>query len=378
METKLNIISGTNGQDGSYLAEILLNKGERVVGFSRRTATGSNKNIEHLMDNPNFTYLQGDLTDQQFIWKLIADYKPDKFYNLGAQSHVHVSFTNPGSTFEINTIGVLNVLEAIRTLSPDTRLYQASTSELFGSSANILQENDYNGEDRIDIDVCQYKGSYKPFQDEYTYFSPNSPYSVAKLASHHLVGLYRKSYGLWACSGILFNHESRRRPDSFVTSKIVNWVADFKKWMDKYKVSSTKWLIPSGDEIYIAGRTNIEQGFQINKLRLGLLDISRDWGHSYDYMMAAILMMEQSEPNDFVVGTGETHTVREFLDEAFSLIGVEDWSDLVVIDSKFIRPSEVPYLRAKPDKIKAIGWKPTYTFTTLVKDMMDGALNERL
>lgn len=338
----ISIISGVTGQDGSYLAELLLSKGEKVIGFSRRTAVHSTSRIDHLMSNENFTYLEGDITDQQFIWKLISDYKSNKYFNLGAQSHVHTSFNNPKSTFDIDLLGVLTVLEAIRTLSPETRFYQASTSEMFGSNVSYEQIDDC-------LESIFFTGNNKTwraaFQDESTPFAPNSPYAIAKLAAHNLVRLYRESYGLKCCSGILFNHESPRRGENFVTQKIIKWIVNFEKWI---KQGSDKPL---------------------DKLRLGNLDASRDWGHAKDYVVAMDLLISQDKMIDCVVGTGETYTIREFLTEAFSLIGIDNWKSYVIVDPKFFRPSEVPYLKSKPDLIKSLGWSTTFTFKDLVKDM---------
>lgn len=358
----VSIISGVNGQDGSYLAEYLLEKGEKVIGFSRRTGVHSTWRIDHLMrSHPSFTYVEGDITDVQFIWKLIADHKPDKFFNLAAQSHVHTSFTNPGSTFEIDTHGVLNILEAIRTLSPDTRFYQASTSELFGKSLGTLCTVDGN------------KAMY--FQDESTPFVPQSPYAIAKLASHHLIRLYRESYGLKCCSGILFNHESPRRGDNFVTQKIIKWLVKLERFINRashplYGLERVDTL-DVDDNIHFA---HTLQSYSFPKLRLGNLGASRDWGYAKDYVKAMDLMLSQEKLDDYVVGTGETHTIREFLDEAFALIGIEYWNNYVMVDPQFVRPAEVPYLCANPTKIKSLGWVPEYDFKSLVKDMYEEEL----
>lgn len=320
----ISIVSGISGQAGSYLAELLLSKNERVVGFSRRTASHSTHRIDHLMSNPNFTYLEGDVADPSFIWGLISQYKPAYFYNLAAQSHVHTSFSNPYTTFDMDTKGVLNVLDAIRTLSHNTRFCQASTSEMFGSNYSSFDHEKY--------------------QDEDTPFKPQSPYAIAKLAAHHLVRLYRESYNLMACSAIMFNYESPRRGENFVTQKIIKWVASFER---------------SGfSEAHL-------------KLNLGNLDAFRDWSHCKDTMNAVHLLINQDKMDDYVVGTGETYSVRNFLSEAFFLVGISDWSPHVMIDSSLIRPAEVPYLKSKPDKIKSLGWKPEYSFKSLVKEMLD-------
>lgn len=398
----LSIISGVTGQTGSYLAENLLDKGERVIGFSRRTAVHSTWRIDHLLRHSSFTYMEGDLTDQQFIWKLIADHKPDKFFNLAAQSHVHTSFTNPGSTFYIDFNGVLNILEAIRTLSPETRMYQASTSEMFGSNftqkslvdnirvnklKNILKaggplgkmdivwgpEASFESGDVPDThNIRLISGLHERFQNENTPFSPNSPYAIAKLAAHNLVRLYRESYGLKCCSGILFNHESPRRGDNFVTQKIIKWIVGFKKWYNPLFESGRFFEQDSQNRLY--NSLCDKDGFP--KLRLGNLDASRDWGHAKDYAEAIDLILSAPKQDDYVVATGETHTIREFLDEAFGLIGITNWSDCVVIDPKFVRPCEVPFLCGKADKIKKeLGWSPKTTFKELVKDMYEAELS---
>ena len=372
MDKVVSVISGISGQDGSYLAEYLLSKGEQVIGFSRRTSVHSTRRIDHLMGEKNFTYLEGDVNDQQFIWKLIADHKPTKFFNLAAQSHVHTSFSNPETTFNIDTLGVLYILEAIRTLSPETRFYQASTSEMFGSNYSACRGLPFDGNEIVE----------QRFQNEDTPFSPNSPYAIAKLAAHHLVRLYRESYSLKCCSGILFNHESPRRGDNFVTQKIIKWLVNFEQWKKKNEAleENKQCTYETFNDNITLMRTNPDNkpygslaawavGPAISKLRLGNLDASRDWGHAADYVKAMDLMLDQDRLDDFVVGTGETHAIRDFLKYSFSLLNISNWEDYVVIDPKFIRPSEVPYLCARPERIKALGWKPEITFEKLIEDM---------
>jgi GDPmannose 4,6-dehydratase len=319
---KTALITGVSGQDGSYLAELLLNKGYKVIGLVRRSAMEDKKlyNIEHLLDNPNLILENGDLTDSASLWRLVQQYKPDEFYNLAAQSHVGVSFTSPESTFEINATGVLNCLEAIRNISPKTRFYQASTSEMFGDNMNAPQS-------------------------EETILSPVSPYACGKVAAHNLVINYRKAYGLFACSGILFNHESPRRGEQFVTRKVTKAAA------------------------------RIKLGLQ-NELRLGNLDAKRDWGFAKEYVEAMWLMLQQNEPDDFVIGTGQTQTIKDLVDAVSEAAGF-DVMKYVVIDDKFKRPSEVPLLLSDPKKAeKKLGWKAKTSFQELVKMMYEADLEK--
>ena len=297
------VITGITGQDGSYLAESLLNEGHTVVGLVRRTAMEDKKyyNIEHLLKNQNLVLENGDLTDNSSIWRLIQDYKPDEFYNLGAQSHVGVSFTSPESTTQINASGVLNCLEAIRNLSPQTRFYQASTSEMFGDNMNAPQS-------------------------ETTILSPNSPYAVAKVYAHNLVINYRKAYGLHACSGILFNHESERRGEQFVTRKITKAAA------------------------------RIKLGLQTG-LSLGNLDTKRDWGYAKEYVEGMKAILRHDTADDYVLATGETHTIREFIDYVSEAAGF-NLMDYVSVNANNMRPSEVPLLLGDPSKAKRVlGWE---------------------
>jgi GDPmannose 4,6-dehydratase len=342
MTSKICIISGVTGQTGSYLAEELLARGFQVIGFSRRTAVHSTQRIDHLLDNEQFEYLEGDVTDAGFITRLIAEKGPYAYYNMAAQSHVHASFESPVSTTEMDLIGVLNALEAIRTLSPHTKFYQASTSGMFGSSFDEI----------IESDRCV------KYQDESTEMVPQSPYAVAKLAAHHMVRLYREAYGLYACSGIMFNNESPRRGENFVTQKIALWVQRFNKWRNGERVLSDR------DDVLSLAVCPSET---FPKLRLGNIDAYRDWAHSRDTARAIVLMLEQEDvPEDLVIGTGETHSVREFLRIALG----EDYEDYIVIDPKFFRPAEVPYLRSNPARAKSkLNWKPQIGFPELVKEM---------
>jgi len=314
MVKKKALITGISGQDGSYLAELLLSKGYEVHGLIRRTALYPEglKNIEHIQDKLTLHY--GDLATDNHLSALIAELQPDEVYNLASQSDVRISFDVPEYTGEITGLGVVRLLEAIRKFSPRSKFYQASSSELFGNSP--------------------------PPQNEDTPMHPRSPYGVAKLYGHHITRVYRDSYNLFCCNGILFNHESERRGKNFVTRKITESLSRLRTGEQKY-------------------------------LYLGNLDAKRDWGYAPDYCEAMWLMMQQDKPDDFVIGTGETHSVREFLCVAFTYVGL-DWGKYVKIDPKFYRPSEVNYLCADAGKAKRIlGWQPKTSFNKLVQRMVD-------
>jgi len=323
------IIFGITGQDGSYLAELLLEKGYEVVGVTRRVSVPTLNRIEHIL--PKIKIVEGDITDAFSVSNIIKEEEPDEIYNLAAQSHVGTSFKQPSLTWDVTAGGVLNILEAIRYSSrkDNIKFYQASSSEMFGKNYSLREQF---------VDILKY-------QDEKTPFAPQSPYAIAKLAAHHLVRNYRDSYGIFACSGILFNHESERRGEKFVTRKITKWIGEFvASGMDK----------------------------EFPALRLGNLDAKRDWGHAEDYVRAMWEMMQHETPNDYVVATGETHSVRDFLDVAFKHVGIDDWEDLVVIDPEFYRPSEVDYLLGIPAKAKRVlGWEPEISFEKLAERMVD-------
>lgn len=313
---KKAIISGVTGQDGSYLAELLLSKGYEVHGIMRRLSSFASVRIDHLESNPNFHTYHGDLTDSPSIAGLISHVKPDEFYNLGAMSHVKVSFEVPQYTLETNTVGVLNVLETLRKLSPHTKFYQASSSEMFGVP-----------------------GVPAPY-NENTPMIPQSPYGVSKLAAYHLTRQYRDGYGMFATTGILFNHESPRRGGTFVTKKISKAVARIKHGLQK-------------------------------ELVLGNLDAKRDWGWSPEFVEAIYTIMQHEKPEIYVVATGETHTIREFLEEAFKYVGLNH-EDYVRIDDKYKRPNEVPLLLGDSSKIeRELGWKPKMKFHEIVHAMID-------
>ena len=313
------LITGVTGQDGSYLAELLLDKGYAVAGIVRRTSHDSYERIGHLLDR--LSILPADLLDQHSLTTVIRDVQPDEIYNLAAQSFVPTSWSQPVLTGEFTALGVTRILEAIRLAHPQAKFYQASSSEMFG------------------------KANETP-QSEATPFYPRSPYGVAKVYGHWITVNYRESYGLYAVSGILFNHESPRRGLEFVTRKVSHGVASIKR-----------------------GRSE--------ELRLGNLEAKRDWGFAGDYVDAMWRMLQQPEPDDYVVGTGETHSVREFVQIAFEHVGL-DWEQYVKVDPAYLRPADVEILQADGAKAKrALGWKPTVSFEGLVKMMVDSDL-ERL
>ena len=307
------LITGITGQDGSYLAELLLSKGYKVVGMARRASTVTYERIQHLLDD--ITVIQGDLTDQGSLLSMFEEYKPTEVYNLAAQSFVPVSWNQPALTGDVTAIGVTRMLEAIRFVNPKIKFYQASSSEMFGKVAEVPQR-------------------------ESTPFYPRSPYGVAKVYGHWITVNYRESFGLFAVSGILFNHESPRRGLEFVTRKITDGAARIKLGLAK-------------------------------ELRLGNLEARRDWGFAGDYVNAMWMMLQQDKPDNFVVGTGETHSVREFCQIAFAYLGL-DYNDFVVQDDRFYRPAEVDLLVSDPSKVRnELGWELTTGFKQLVTMMLD-------
>lgn len=336
---KKALITGITGQDGSYLAELLLDKGYEVHGIKRRSSSINTERVDHIFNtNKNFYLHYGDLTDSTNLIRLINEIKPDEIYNLGAQSHVQVSFETPEYTANSDALGTLRLLEAIRILGIEKsiKFYQASTSEMFGLVQEVPQK-------------------------ETTPFYPRSPYGVAKLYGHWITKNYREAYDMYACSGILFNHESPRRGETFVTRKIV------------------------------LGLDAISKGKQ-SVLKLGNLNALRDWGHAKDFVYAMWLMLQQEEPDDFVIATGEQYSVRDFVQEAAPYFGMNIvWegtgleekgidsvtgNTVIVIDKKYFRPTEVESLLGDATKAKEIlGWEPKITFKDLVKDMCENGLN---
>ena len=321
---KTALITGITGQDGSYLAELLLEKGYEVHGVVRRSSSMNRGRIDHLQhSNPahpegsRFVLHYGDMTDSGGLNRLVKHVRPDEIYNLAAQSHVGISFDQPEYTGDTDGLGTTRLLEAIRTTGLPTRFYQASTSEMFGLSA--------------------------PPQSETTPFHPRSPYAVAKVYAHWMTVNYRESHSLFACSGILFNHESPRRGENFVTRKVTRGIAQI-----------------------LAGK--------MEQLRLGNLEAKRDWGHARDYVEAMWLMLQQDDADDFVIATGQTRSVRDFVQAAFTIAGL-DWQKYVVSDDAYMRPADVNELRGDASKAAAkLGWKPHTTFEELVREMLENDL----
>ncbi len=328
---KKALITGITGQDGSYLTELLLGKGYDVYGIVRRSSSFNTTRIEHLYQDPHeqnvrLRMVYGDLNDASSLNKILRDLQPDEIYNLGAQSHVRVSFDVPEYTAEITALGTVRLLEAIRDLGLKPKFYQASSSELYGKVAEVPQT-------------------------EKTPFYPRSPYACAKAYAHYITVNFRESYDLFACNGILFNHESERRGETFVTRKITR------------------------------AATRIKLGLQ-DMLYLGNLDARRDWGHAKDYVEAMWLMLQQDAPDDYVVATGEQHSIREFVEETFGLLDL-DWQEYVKIDPRYFRPAEVETLLGDSSKARRVlGWEPRISFKELVRLMVESdmklAQQERL
>jgi len=312
------LITGISGMDGSHLADLLLKKGYTVFGMERRSSSVNNRNTKHL--EGHVTILHGDMTDQNSLLRCLKESNPDEVYNLAAQSFVGESWNTPEQTSNVTGLGVLRILEAIREFNPKIKFYQASSSEMFGR----MVENPAN---------------------EFTPFYPRSPYGVAKLYGHWITKNYRESYNMFACSGILFNHESERRGIEFVTRKISDGVAKIKLGLADH-------------------------------ITLGNLDAKRDWGYAPDYVEAMWMMLQQEEPKDYVIATGETHSIRDFLDAAFNHVGISDWSSYIKQDPRFMRPAEVDVLRGDYAGAELdMDWKPNTSFNELVKIMVDNDLN---
>ena len=332
---KKAIIFGVTGQDGSHLLDLLLSKGYEVIGVARRCSVDTSERIKNRLECPHFNLVHGDITDASSVMNILRNNEDvDEIYNLAAQSHVGVSFKQPGLTWDITGKGCFNILQSIVDLGMfGSRFYQASSSEMFGDSYDIDKDG-------------------KKVQNENTKFLPQSPYAIAKCAAHYAVRLFREAYGLHASAGILFNHEGERRGETFVTRKITKWIGDWHK-------------------------TGYDKNFP--KLRLGNLEAFRDWGYAGDYVRAMWLMLQQEQPDDYVICTGKTHTIREFLDCAFGHIGIEDWEEHVVIDPEFYRPAEVDYLRGDCSKAKEkLEWEPECSLEDLVKIMVEHDVNANI
>ena len=317
---KTALITGILGQDGPYLAKLLLEKGYKVYGMMRRYSNPNFDNLDYLGITKNIEYIEGDMADESSLIHLIKGLSPDEVYNLAAQSFVGSSWQLAKLTSEINALGVLYLLNSIKFFSPTTKFYQASTSEMFGL------------------------GNTNGYQDEKTAFYPRSPYGISKVYAYWLTVNFRESFGLFTCNGIMFNHESPIRGIQFVTRKITDGVARIKNGLT-------------------------------NKLYLGNLEARRDWGFAGDYVKAMYQILQQKKPDDYVVGSGENHSVQEFVEIAFKFAKIDNWQKYVVCDARFKRPAEVPNLKAKADKAKKIlGWKPTVTFEQLVEMMVKADL----
>tara|TARA_R100001163_G_scaffold1295_4_gene2005 strand:- start:7 stop:1167 length:1161 start_codon:yes stop_codon:yes gene_type:complete len=364
---KKALITGITGQDGSYLAELLLSKGYSVVGLVRRSSMPNLDRISSILTNENFSLVEGDLSDAFSVYSIVQKGQFDEIYNLAAQSHVKTSFDQPHYTFAVDALGPIYFLEGIQKFSPETKFYQASTSELFGKNYTVDDHATLIVKDNnIVVDGVNGKGlyDYKKYQDENTAFMPQSPYAAAKLSAHHMVRIYREGYGIHACCGILFNHESERRGEQFVTRKITKWIGEFKRWA--MSVGFVNDPPQNGNDLVLGPNNST-----FPKLRLGNLDAYRDWGHAKDYVEAMWLMVQQDDPQDFVIATGETYSVRDFLREAFNEINIQDFEPYVVIDPKFYRPAEVEYLCGRPTKAKEVlKWEPKVSFKELVKRMV--------
>lgn len=357
---KRAIVTGITGQDGSYLAELLLDKGYNVVGLKRRTSTENHERIREIIDNPRFSLEEVEIADTGSVYSAVERHQPDEVYNLAAQSHVKTSFDQPHYTIETNTVGVVNFLEAIRRFKPDAKFYQASTSEMFGKN--------------YDTKFCtdDKKNPQEKFQDENTAFEPQSPYAAAKLASHHMVRIYRDGYGLHASCGILFNHESERRGEKFVTRKITKWIAGFKSCAEAQGLDTESRHFEF-DKDYIHSRRS-----SYPKLRLGNIEAFRDWGHAEDYVNAMWLMLQQEKPDDYVIATGETYSVHDFMVHAFEYINIpkEEIANFFMIDPEFYRPAEVEFLKGEPTKAETIlGWERKVSFEQLVHRMLESDID---
>lgn len=352
---KSALITGVTGQAGATLTKYLLEeKNYRVVGIKRRASTNTNERLTKLaiLNHPNFELVEGDITDATSINSLFIKYKPDECYHYAAQSHVHTSFDQPHFTITTNINGTLNILESIRQFSPETRLYNASTSEQFGSNYSTIkntfihQYNDINQWKKYLYHHIPCEEITTKIQTEQTTFHPRSPYAAAKVAAHYLVQNYREAYNLHLSNGLNFNFEGPLRGEEFVTRKITKWIGQHYAFLS----SKTPFF---------------------DKLHLGNIESFRDWSHCKDTVKAHWLMLQQDKPDDYIISSMETHSVKEFIKLAFSYIGVANWEDFIAINQKYFRPSEVEYLLGDSSKIRSLGWVPTISFDQLVREMVE-------
>jgi GDPmannose 4,6-dehydratase len=373
MNKKIAVVTGAPGQDSYYLTKFLLDKGYEVWATHTYSSTPISlrfKNWDHLKDL-NLAVL--DLTDPSAINNFINTIKPDEVYNLAAKSHVHYSFEHPISSFEVNALGPLYILEAIKRYCPNTKFYQASTSELWGSNYSTKVVDHNMKKYIIDPNFIDYGGmSYNivKYQDENTPFTPNSPYAIAKLAAHQSVRLYRESYDIWACAGILHNHTSPMRGEQFVEQKIAKWIARYWKYCN-----DNKCLPVAFEKEHIL----LEGGVHYPKLRLGNVDSVRDFSHAADMVEGMWLILNHSKPDDFVLASGQGHTIREVLKSAFGAINIYDYDNYWVVDPKFYRPREVDFLQGDATKAKTqLGWENKIDFNTIIEELVHVAIDSEV
>ena len=373
---KTALITGILGQDGYWLTKLLLKNNYKVVGLHRRSSRQTPIYFSSFLENPNFSLVCGDITDFSSTLRIIKDVQPNLIFNLAAQSQVGVSFNQPEYTFDVTAKGVLNLLECLRILDlKSVRFYQASSSEMFGDNCNRRPTK---------YDERNEPYEYNKYQDINTKFNPQSPYAIAKVAAHQLCQLYRKAYGLDIRCGILMNHESEYRGEEFVTRKITKWIGRYKVYRsnDMFELGhpdtqSKAWDFQFNnlDRFY---NSNLDsKGF--SKLKLGNLSSSRDWGHSEDYVRAMLLIMQSDIPKDYIVSTGKTYTIEQFLEKVFTVASLNNWRDYVIIDDNLKRPSEVPYLKGDSYPIRReLGWRPLIDFDELVERMVKHDIKEAL
>ena len=343
---KKAIITGITGQDGSHLADLLLEKNYEVLGVARRCSVDTTERLTHLLYNDNFKLVEGDITDVSSVINIFKDNDDvDEIYNLAAQSHVASSFKQPALTWDITGKGCLNLLQCLVDLEmTNVKFYQASSSEMFGSSYDVNEHGE-------------------KYQNEETKFMPNSPYAISKCAAHYSVRLFRDAYNIHASSGILFNHEGPRRGEKFVTQKIIKWIKDFKYW--KENVTGNHQPKLDDDNIWINSNS-------FPRLRLGNLKAFRDWGYAGDYVEAMWLMLQQDSADDYVICTGKTLTIQDFIDISFKEAGIEEFKKTILIDPEFYRPCEVDYLKGDCSKAKEeLGWEPKHDLKGLIKLMLN-------